>query len=128
MVKNNKLLKILAIMLVAICLVSVFGGGVNAADGSTDIIGTFTSVNPSEPSGFSSSTITNATNNVMYIIQAVGIVAGIVVLAYMGIKYITSSTDGKAEIKKQAFIYIGGAALLMLAPFVASTIFNMFKQ
>ena len=64
----------------------------------------------------------------MYIIQAVGIVAGIVVLAYMGIKYITSSPDGKAEIKKQAFIYIGGAALLMLAPFVASTIFNMFKQ
>ena len=41
MVKSNKLFKILAIMLVAICLVSAFGGVVNAG-----IIDTFTSVNP----------------------------------------------------------------------------------
>ena len=63
----------------------------------------------------------------MWIIQAVGIVAGVVIIAYMGIKYITSSPDGKAEIKKQAYVYVLGAAFLMLAPTIAAAVFNAVK-
>ena len=125
MVKSNKLFKILAIALVVFCIVGIAS---NVFAQTDDLVDTFTSITPSSPDGFSADTFTNVTNNVMYIIQAVGIIAGIVIIAYMGIKYITSSPDGKAEIKKQAAIYILGAAFLMLAPTIAAMIFNAVKQ
>ena len=125
MIKSNKLFKILAIALVVFCIVGIAS---NVFAQTDDLVDTFTSITPSSPDGFSADTFTNVTNNVMYIIQAVGIIAGIVIIAYMGIKYITSSPDGKAEIKKQAAIYILGAAFLMLAPTIAAMIFNAVKQ
>ena len=119
MVKSNKVFKILAIMLVAICLISSFSGVVNADAPSV-------SIEPSQPDGDAITKVETAASNVLWIIQWAGIIAGIIILAYMGIKYITASPDGKAEIKKQAFIYVGGAALLMLAPTIAGWIFGMF--
>ena len=56
--------------------------------------------------------------------QAVGIAAGVIIIAYMGVKYITSSPDGKADFKKQAYVYVLGAAFLMLAPTIARAVFN----
>lgn len=136
MVKSNKLFKILVIMLVAICLVTAFSGVVNAVGKGTPakkdtpegsdggIVGTYTDVSPEAPDDSASTKITTTTGKVLGIIQAAGIVAGVVIIAYMGVKYITSSPDGKAEIKKQAAIYVLGAAFLMLAPTIAKAIFN----
>lgn len=123
MVKNNKLFKVLAVLLIVVCVTSI--ASCVFAD---TLIDTFTQVSATAPSGLSDSTFKNVTNNVIYIIQAVGIVAGIVIIAYMGIRYITSSPDGKAEIKKQAAIYILGAAFLMLAPTIAAIVFNAVNQ
>ena len=134
MVKSNKLFKILAIMLVAICLISAFGGVVNAGTGDTNSGGgidtnTFTGgITASDPGGNASTKITSVAGSVLFILQAVGMVAGVAIIAYMGIKYITSSPDGKAEIKKQAAIYILGAALLMLAPTIAKLVFDAVNK
>lgn len=125
MVKNNKLFKVLLIILVAISIVVSFSGIVNA-DVSID---TFSgSIKANKPDGIEDTTITNPTQSILYVIQAVGIAAGVIIIAYMGIKYITSSPEGKAELKKQAYVYILGAAFLMLAPTIASAVFNLLKQ
>ena len=116
MVKSNKLFKILTIMLVAICLVTAFCRVVNAIT-PTDIKAQTVTTGDEK--------IKNVGGSVLGIIQAVGIAAGVVIIAYMGVKYITSSPDGKAEIKKQAAVYVLGAAFLMLAPTVASIVFNL---
>lgn len=145
MVKSNKLFKILIMMLVVIFVMGAFGGVVNAQAATGTGTGTGTSSGTSTGTGISSSfidnikaeqptgtdaetKIQNVAGNVLYILQAVGMVAGVAIIAYMGIKYITSSPDGKAEIKKQAFIYIGGAALLMLAPTVAKLVFTAVSK
>ena len=140
MVKSNKLFKILIMMLVVIFVMGAFGGVVNAqgtttttttttgTTGSSIGVDDFTkAITPTDPGADASTKIKSVAGNVLYILQAVGMVAGVAIVAYMGIKYITSSPDGKAEIKKQAFIYIGGAALLMLAPTVANLVFNAVK-
>lgn len=125
MVKNNKLFKVLLIILVAISIVVSFSGIVNA-DVSID---TFSgSIKANRPDGIDDKTITNPTQSILYVIQAVGIAAGVIIIAYMGVKYITSSPEGKAELKKQAYVYILGAAFLMLAPTIASAVFNLLKQ
>lgn len=125
MVKNNKLFKVLLIILVAISIVVSFSGIVNA-DVSID---TFSgSIKANKPDGIEDTTITNPTQSILYVIQAVGIAAGVIIIAYMGVKYITSSPEGKAELKKQAYVYILGAAFLMLAPTIASGVFNLLKQ
>ncbi len=125
MVKNNKLFKVLLIILVAISIVVSFSGIVNA-DVSID---TFSgSIKANKPDGIEDTTITNPTQSILYVIQAVGIAAGVIIIAYMGVKYITSSPEGKAELKKQAYVYILGAAFLMLAPTIASAVFNLLKQ
>lgn len=125
MVKNNKLFKVLLIILVAISIVVSFSGIVNA-DVSID---TFSgSIKANKPNGIKETTITNPTQSILYVIQAVGIAAGVIIIAYMGVKYITSSPEGKAELKKQAYVYILGAAFLMLAPTIASAVFNLLKQ
>lgn len=122
MVKNNKLFKVLLIILVAISIVVSFSGIVNA-DVSID---TFSgSIKANKPDGIEDTTITNPTQSILYVIQAVGIAAGVIIIAYMGVKYITSSPEGKAELKKQAYVYILGAAFLMLAPTIASAVFNL---
>ena len=137
MVKSNKLFKILAIMLVAICLVSAFSGVVNAGTtgqqqptggGGITVNDYTSSITASDPGGQAGSKIKSVANSVLFILQAVGMVAGVAIIAYMGIKYITSSPDGKAEIKKQAAIYILGAALLMLAPTIAQLVFNAVNK
>lgn len=125
MVKNNKLFKVLLIILVVISIVVSFSGIVNA-DVSID---TFSgSIKANKPDGIEDTTITNPTQSILYVIQAVGIAAGVIIIAYMGVKYITSSPEGKAELKKQAYVYILGAAFLMLAPTIASAVFNLLKQ
>ena len=125
MVKNNKLFKVLLIILIAISIVASFSGIVNA---KVDVNTFSNNIDASAPTGVSDTTITKTTGNILYVIQAIGIAVGVIIIAYMGIKYITSSPEGKAELKKQAYVYILGAAFLILAPTIASAVFNLLQQ
>ena len=113
MVKNNKLLKTLLVVAAIICIVSI-SGVVNADAFPTAIEGTETSF---------SSGLTNSAGAILGVFQVVGYAVAVIILAWLGIKYIMASPDGKAELKKQAFAYILGAVLL----FAAGTIVGWVK-
>ena len=59
--------------------------------------------------------VTNITNMVIYVIQIIAFAAAVIMLIFVGIKFLTASPEGKAEVKKIAVIYVVGAILLFAA-------------
>ena len=51
--------------------------------------------------------------------------AAVIMLIFVGIKFITASPEGKAEIKKTAIIYVVGAILLFAASGILAIIKNL---
>ena len=113
MIKNNRLLKIIIITFIIICMVSI--SGIANADFPEKITGTSSS---------QSETAVNIAQIILGGFQVVGYFLAVIILVWMGIKYLTSSPDGKAEIKKQALTYFIGAVLL----FSAGTIVGWLKS
>lgn len=62
-------------------------------------------------------------NNILGVVTYVCYAAAVVMLLYLGVKYLTASPEGKAEIKKSAIIYVIGAVLV----FAAGIVINMLK-
>ena len=73
-----------------------------------------TIVNPSNyrPTVSESGRLNTATGNVLGVIRVIGSVVSVGCIIIIGIKYMMSSAEGKADYKKQAIPYLIGAALL----------------
>lgn len=78
--------------------------------------------------GTGSGDINNIVGNVIWIIQTIAIAAAVIMLMFVGIKFVTASPEGKAEIKKTAVIYVVGAILLLAASGVLGIIQNLAKN
>lgn len=61
---------------------------------------------------------------IITIFQIFAFAAAVIMLMFLGIKYVTASPDGKAEIKKSAVQYIVGAVILFAATGVLALIKN----
>ena len=71
--------------------------------------------------------ITTIGNKVMGIIQVVGtiaVIAAVIILMILGIKYMMGSAEEKAEYKKTMIPYIIGAVLLFAATTIANAIYT----
>ncbi len=68
--------------------------------------------------------VQNLGQNIMGVIQVVGVVVAVIILMVIGIKYMMGSAEEKAEYKKTMIPYIVGALLI----FAASTIANVMYQ
>ena len=65
---------------------------------------------------------------VMGIVNVVGVITSVVILMILGIKYMSSSIEEKAEYKKTFIYYVLGAVLLFVAPTLANIIYNISIQ
>lgn len=74
--------------------------------------------------GAISGTVSNVIGVVTYICYA----AAVVMLVYLGIKWITASPEAKADIKKGAIIYVIGAVLVFAAGLILNVIQNLAKS
>jgi len=106
--KNNKMKKILYIvfiMSIIICIFYILSNCIftNAAD-MKDIY----NYNYEE-----SKPINDRAGQMLWIVTAIGISTGVIMIAIIGFKYIVSSPEGKADLKKQLILYCIGAFLLM---------------
>lgn len=63
-------------------------------------------------------------NNVLAIVQVVGIGIAVIMLIVLAIKYISSAPNDKAEIKKHAVVYVVGAILL----FASAGVIELLKN
>ena len=53
-----------------------------------------------------------------------GLIAAVVIAMIIGIKFITSSPEGKAEVKKTAMFYVAGIVILLSASAIVTVIGN----
>lgn len=120
---NKKLIKTFSILLIVLMICSV-SLNVFAAGSKADLT-------PSQIDGSGSvqtGSITSIGNNIVKILQTVGIVLSVVILIVIGIKYMMGSPEEKADYKKSMMPYVIGAALIFAASALAQVVFNFFTN
>ena len=66
-------------------------------------------------------------NNIIGIIQVIGIIISVMVLMILGIKYMMGSASERAEYKKTMIPYLVGAILIFAATTIANIVYQFAK-
>ena len=111
---KNKTLKIIAVLLIAIALITL----------STTIVRATTGFEPIEPkpAGTAGEKVTNTAGQILTIVRIVGMAVAVIILTILGIKYVAASPNEKADYKKGMTVYVVGAVLLFGASALLSVI------
>lgn len=112
---NKKSVKIISIILLAVMLLCTL---------STTV---FADVTVPAPSDVEPGELNTTLGKVLGLIKWGGLAAAVIVAMFIGIKYITASPDGKAEIKKTVGFYIAGVVILLSASTIVSWIQSNLK-
>lgn len=115
-IKYKKVIYVIAIIfMIMYFLVSmnnnvIAGTGGQFSSGTTSAEETLKGIytTPADKAGFDT-----MIGNYLWVAIAIGVSTGVVMVAIIGVKYIIASPEGKADIKKQAFMYMIGAALIV---------------
>ena len=118
----KKISKMISILLIVMMLISM-GTTVFAAVSGVDSPATLKGENVS-----GTSQITKIGNQIITILTIVGVVASVIVLIVLGIKYMMGSAEEKAEYKKTMMPYIVGAALVFAASALAGMLYSFLSQ
>lgn len=112
----KKTIKILTIVLLVMVLVT-FATNVMAAQLSPE------SITP-DYSG-DASKLTTTAGKIMGMIRNVAVIASVIIIMILGVKYMLGSVEEKADYKKSFVPLIIGIVLVVAATSIASFIFNM---
>lgn len=115
--KKNKIYRIMITVVMLVVMLGITGNAF-ATDPFT--------ISAVEPTGNVGSSIQNVAGQILFIVQIIGMSVAVIMLIVLGIKFITASPDGKAEIKKSAWIYVVGALGIFAASFIVGLIKNLF--
>ena len=118
----KKSIKVISTLLLAIMLVASIAGTVLAVDPNTVLNGLNGNGN------VQTNDLTKVGNNIVTIIQVVGIVIAVIVLLVIGIKYMMGSASEKAEYKKTMMPYVIGAALVFAASAIAGILYSFLSN
>ena len=110
---------ILWLLLLIFLLVASIAGTVLAVDPNTVLNGLNGNGN------VQTNDLTKVGNNIVTIIQVVGIVIAVIVLLVIGIKYMMGSASEKAEYKKTMIPYIVGAVLIFAGTSLVRVIYSL---
>ena len=114
----NKTMRILSILLVVVVILS------SVSMVSADYLNNGYSNTVEGKHSNAADAVGNVMQNVLGIVQVVGIVIAVIMLIVLAIKYISSAPNDKAEIKKHAVVYVVGAVLL----FASVGVLELLKQ
>lgn len=115
----KKSIKVISTLLLTIMLVASIAGTVLAVDPITVLNGLNGNGN------VQTNDLTKVGNNIVTIIQVVGIVIAVIVLLVIGIKYMMGSASEKAEYKKTMIPYIVGAVLIFAGTSLVRVIYSL---
>ena len=115
----KKSIKVISTLLLTIMLVASIAGTVLAVDPNTFLNGLNGNGN------VQTNDLTKVGNNIVTIIQVVGIVIAVIVLLVIGIKYMMGSASEKAEYKKTMIPYIVGAVLIFAGTSLVRVIYSL---
>jgi len=115
---KKKIKKILSVLLAIFCVIVCFGNIVYAGSFNFDRFNDATKTNKGLDN-----TVKNVTSTGIQVLRVAGSGIAIIMLSYMGIKYMMAAPSEKAEFKKSAAIYIVGAILVFAASNIIAIIF-----
>lgn len=115
----KKSIKVISTLLLAIMLVTSIAGTV-FADSTTDVLNKIKGDGNVE-----TNSLTTVGNNVVTIINVVGIVIAVIIMLIIGIKYMIGSASEKAEYKKTMIPYIVGAVLIFAGTSLVRVIYSL---
>jgi hypothetical protein len=121
--KLNKAMKIVVVMLLAVMLTITFSQLVSA-DAIDPSTGSISEIYSQKDTSGASNAAANIIGMIINIAQVIGMGVAVIMLIVLAIQYIAASPEGKAEIKKNATIYIVGAIIL----FAASGILGIIRK
>lgn len=105
-IRKETAIKILAAMLTVLMITICLGSTVFASDSLLD---------PSKVKGSTSDQATKVQgigNKILGVVQVVAVTIAVIMLVVLAIKYLTSSPNEKADVKKSAITYVIGAVVL----------------
>lgn len=118
---KKRIISLLLAMVMCVMPVCVF-----AVEGNTVVL---PSVTPQMPSSDKTTEdLITKVNGVLGILQVIGFVVAIVMVMYVGIKYLTAGAGTKAEVKTNLVPMLIGAALIGLAPTLVNWIWGIFAK
>ena len=120
----KKTLKILVTVLLAVILISFVANICNAADSAALLTPDKIDAKKATSTGSTDSLIVKA-NNVAGMIRNIAVIASVIIIMVLGVKYMLGSVEEKAEYKKSFMPLIIGIVLVVAASSIASFIFNM---
>ena len=89
------------------------------AEGASDVLGNLTGNTDA------ASAVTTTANNIVGIVQVICYATAVIMLIYLGVKFITASPEAKADIKKSAIMYVIGAIIVFAAGTLLGVISNL---
>lgn len=113
----NRIMKITTILVIAMMLVSTL-----SAVFATGAAGVLKELNGNTGAA---TAVTKTANNIIGIVQVICYAAAVIMLVLVGVKFITASPEGKAEIKKSAIQYVIGAIIVFAAGALLGVISNL---
>ncbi len=116
----KKVMKMIAIMLIASMVVAVCSQAVLAVDDGTSL----TQFDGKTDNSGASDSAQNIIGALITIVQIIGTGVAIIMLIVLAIKYISAAPGDKADIKKHAVVYVVGAIVL----FAATGILQIIKS
>lgn len=117
----KKQIKILTIAIMTVVILATLGNVVFGASSTLSAL-----KNPGTVKG--TSEVQKFGGQIVGILQIVGVIAAVVILLVIGIKYMMGSAEEKAEYKKVMVPYLIGALLLFAAVPIVGAIYNMFSN
>ena len=111
--KIDKISKILAIILLIVMIFAMVSSVVFAAP----------TIEPNQ-TAVQQTSLGNIGGQIIGVIQFVGSIIAVAMLIFIGIKYITSAPEAKAELKKTMLYYVLGAVLIASASTIAGLVYD----
>lgn len=114
---RSKKVKIISIIVLALCLIIALAGTVNAWTPNFSAV-------ENVSAGNTETAVYSVMGSIINVVSIVGAGIAVIMLVYLGIMYTMNSVEKKAEIKKQAHSYIMGAVII----FAASAILKIIQM
>ena len=118
---GNMTMKRIAKILTVLIIIAIIATMLSAvfAEGAADVLGQL------KGNTGAATAVTKTANNIIGIVQVICYAAAVIMLVMLGVKFITASPEGKAEIKKSAIIYVIGAIIVFAAGTLIGIISNL---
>lgn len=125
MIKTSKTIKVIAILLMVITMVTFLNTIVNADSTTTatdvaNAIGKNIQLKSNE-------TLMGKVGDVVGWIRTIAVIAGVILLTVLGVKYMLGSVEEKAEYKKSLMPLVIGIVVVMFSTQIATWIFSVFQ-